>query len=340
MRSNGDTRRKLGLMAVAAALLAAVPFVGVNPFTVTLLTEALIFGIWAMSLDLLVGYTGLVSFGHAAAFGLAAYSAGYFAREVTGDFFSALLVAEAINVLVALVLGFVIARVSGIAFAILTLCIAQVLFTIAVLWRSVTNGMDGMVGVPLPKVFGVTVDSGVPFYLLTLFCLMAVYLCLTRLVDSPFGRTLHAIRTSEDRAASIGINVHLHKWLAFVLSWAVAALAGTLMVFLKAGTTPMSLHWTESGNVLVMTIFGGIGTLLGPIIGSTVFVFVRDEFTSRFQAWQFVFGLVFVVVVLVFPTGLVGLLNRLQALSGKGGPAAAVPAVLIRIRSSLWRARS
>ena len=95
------------------------------------------------------------------------------------------------------------------------------------------------------------------------------------------------------------------------MSWMVAALAGTLMVFLKAGTTPMTLHWSELGNVLIMVIFGGMGTLLGPIIGSTVFVFVRDEFTTRFHAWQFVFGLVFVLVVLAFPSGLVGMLNRI-----------------------------
>jgi branched-chain amino acid transport system permease protein len=305
---------------VVAALLAVLPFAGASPFTITLLTESLIFAIWAISLDLLVGYTGLVSFGHAAAFGLAAYAAGYFAREVTGDFFAALLVAEAVVIPVAAAFGFVVARVSGIAFAVISLCIAQVLFTIAVTWRSVTNGMDGFVGVPLPKVVGLTVGPGVPFYLLTLLCLVAAYLWLARLVDSPFGRTLQAIRSNEERAASIGIDVHRHKWLAFVLSWAVAGLAGTLMVFLKAGTTPMSLHWTESGNVLIMTIFGGIGTLAGPVIGSTVFVFVRDEFTTRFKAWQFVFGLVFVVVVLVFPTGLVGAVNR--------------------IRGFLWRARS
>jgi branched-chain amino acid transport system permease protein len=213
----------------------------------------------------------------------------------------------------------VVTRVSGIAFAIISLCIAQVLFTIAVVWRSVTNGMDGMVGVPLPTVGGITIGVGAPFYLLTALCLVAVYAALLRLVDSPFGRTLHAIRTNEERAASIGINVHLHKWIAFMLSWLVAGLAGTLMVYLKAGTTPMSLHWTESGNVLIMVIFGGIGTLLGPIIGSTVFVFARDEFTTRFQAWQFVFGLVFVLVVLAFPTGLAGALQRLW--------------------SSLWRAR-
>ncbi len=313
----------------AAAVLAALPFLGTPPFTITLLTEGLILAIWAMSLDILVGYAGLVSFGHAAAFGLAGYAAGYFAREVTGDFFAALLAAEAVTVLAALTIGFVVARVSGIAFAVISLCIAQVFFTVAVVWRSVTNGMDGMVGVPLPKMLGYTIAPGTAFYLLTVACVLAVYLALARLVESPFGRTLHAIRTNEERAASIGIDVRLHKWLAFVLSWAVAALAGTLMVFLKAGITPMSLHWTESGNVLVMTIFGGIGTLLGPIIGSTVFVFVRDEFTTRFKVWQLVFGLVFVVVVLLFPTGLVGVFSRLGSL-----------AVLGRIRSLVWRARS
>jgi len=296
---------------VLVAFLGLLPFIGISQFTTTLLTEAMIFAIWAMSLDLLVGYTGLVSFGHAAAFGLAGYAAGYFAREVTGDFVAAVAVAEIVVALTAAALGFIVARVSGIAFAVISLCIAQVLFTIAVVWRQVTNGMDGMVGVPLPRISGITIGAGNAFYLLTALCLVAVYVALVRLVDSPFGRTLQAIRTNEERAASIGINVHLHKWIAFVLSWMVAGLAGTLMVFLKAGTTPMSLHWTESGNVLIMVIFGGMGTLLGPIIGASVFVFVRDEFTTRFQAWQFVFGLVFVFVVLAFPGGLIGVCNRI-----------------------------
>jgi branched-chain amino acid transport system permease protein len=315
-RSSEERRQRfhLALLSGAFTLILALPFIGASPFTITLLTEAMIFAIWAMSLDLLAGYAGLVSFGHAAAFGLAGYAAGYFAREVTSDFLSSLLVAELIVLVAAALLGFVVTRVSGIAFAVISLCIAQVFFTIAVVWRSVTNGMDGMVGVPLPKFAGLTVGAGTAFYLLTAICLVIVYASLARLVDSPFGRTLQAIRIKEERAASIGINVHLHKWIAFVLSWAIAGLAGTLMVFLKAGTTPMSLHWTESGNVLIMAIFGGLGTLLGPIIGSAVFVFVRDEFTSRFQAWQFLFGLVFVLVVLAFPTGLVGMAARVFGL--------------------------
>jgi branched-chain amino acid transport system permease protein len=298
------------LRLLAALLLLAVPFTGAAPFTVTLLTEALIFAIWAMSLDVLVGYTGLVTFGHAAAFGLASYAAGYFAREVSADFLVALVVAEAIVVAVALATGFVATRVSGVAFAIISLAIAQVLFQIAVGWRAVTEGMDGLVGVPLPTLLGGRLDPGRDFYLLTAASVIAVYAGLRRVVDSPFGRTLQAIRTNEDRAASIGIDVRRHKWLAFVLSWAVAGVGGTLFVFMKAGTTPMALHWSESGNVLAMAIFGGLGTLVGPVIGAVAFVFLRDEFTTRFQAWQFAFGLVFVLVVLAFPAGVAGVAGR------------------------------
>jgi len=310
IRKPGQAWARVSL-TLAALLLIALPFGGAAPFTITLLTEALICAIWAMSLDILVGYTGLVTFGHAAAFGFAAYVAGYFAREANPDFLLALLAAEIATIAVAVVIGFVATRVSGVAFAIISLCIAQVLFQIAVGWRSVTNGMDGMVGVPLPKILGMKIGVGTDFYLLTVACVIIVYVALARLVDSPFGRTLQAIRTNEERAASIGINVRLHKWLAFVISWAISGVAGTLMVFLKAGTTPMTLHWSESGNVLIMGIFGGIGTLLGPAVGAVVFVFLRDEFTTTFkQAWQLAFGLVFVIVVLAFPTGLAGIAER------------------------------
>lgn len=298
-------------LALLGTLLLAFPFLGARTFTTTLLTEALIYAIWAMSLDLLVGFTGLVTFGHAAAFGLATYAAGYFAREVSPDFLVAVAVAEIAILIVAVPTGYIATRVSGVAFAIISLAIAQVLFQIAVAWRAVTQGMDGLVGVPLPRLFGHTVRSGQSFYLLTAVLLVLVYLALRWLVDSPFGRTLQAIRSNEERAAAIGINVRLHKWLAFVLSWSAAGIAGTLFVFMKAGTTPMVLHWSESGNVLAMAIFGGLGTLLGPVVGAVGFVFLRDEFTTRFQAWQFAFGLAFVLVVILFPSGLVGIATHL-----------------------------
>jgi branched-chain amino acid transport system permease protein len=311
MKSEARRRRAMALLIVAGTvLLGLLPFAGVRPFTITLLTEALIFAIWAMSLDLMTGYTGMLTFGHAAGFGLGGYAAGYFAREVTADFVASLLVAELVILSVAVPIGFVAIRLSGAAFAIISLCIAQVFFQIAVAWRSVTEGMDGLVGVPLPTVLGRTINVGTEFYLLTVMIAGAVCLVLCQLVISPFGRTLGAIRVNEDRAAAIGINVRLHKWLVFVMSWAIAGIGGTLMVFMKAGTTPMSLYWTESGNVLIMAIFGGLGTLLGPIVGAISFVFLRDALTTGFEVWQLAFGVVFVIVVLVFPSGLAGIVSR------------------------------
>lgn len=299
------------LLVLFALFLLAFPSLGAATFTTTLLTEALILGIWAMSLDLLVGYTGLVPFGHAAAFGLGAYAAGYFAQRVSSEFFIVLAVAEAVVLCVALPIGFVVARLSGVAFAILTLAISQVLLQIGVAWVPVTGGGDGLIGVPLPTLFGRTVDPGHGFYLLTAVGLIVSYLALQRIVNSPFGRALQAIRSSEQRAAAIGINVHLHKWIAFLISWFIAGIAGTLLVFMKAGTTPRVFHWYESGNVLAMTIFGGLGTLFGPVVGAIVFVFLRDQVTTLFTAWQFSFGLAFVLAVIFLPAGLAGLGGRL-----------------------------
>ena len=321
MKTEARRRQATALLIVAGAvLLALLPFAGVRSFTITLLTEALIFAIWAMSLDLMTGYTGMLTFGHAAGFGLGGYAAGYFAREVTADFVASLLVAELVILSVAVPIGFVAIRLSGAAFAIVSLCIAQVFFQIAVAWRSVTEGMDGLVGVPLPTVLGRTINVGTEFYLLTVLIAGAVCLGLRQLVISPFGRTLGAIRVNEDRAAAIGINVRLHKWLVFIMSWAIAGVGGTLMVFMKAGTTPMSLYWIESGNVLIMAIFGGLGTLFGPVVGAVSFVFLRDALTTGFEVWQLAFGVVFVIVVLVFPSGLAGIVSRVWML--------------------LWRARS
>lgn len=299
------------LLAASALFALAIPLLDVEPFFITLLTEALIFGIWAMSLDLLVGYTGLVSFGHAASFGLAAYAAGIFAQSVSADFLLSLAAGVLAPAVVALLTGLVVTRLSGIAFAILTLCVCQVLFQISVVWRSVTGGLDGLIGVPLPTLLGRAVEPGEEFYLLTAAALILCYLLLGRLVASPFGKTLLAIRANEERASAIGIDVARHKLAILVLSWMVGGVAGTLFVFLKAGANPMSLYWIESGNILAITIFGGVGTLFGPVVGAIGFVFIRDEVTTMYRAWQFSFGLAFVLAVLFMPSGIAGVAERI-----------------------------
>ena len=317
-RLKGSALRLLFLFGVA--LLLAFPFIGSGQFATTLMTEGLILGIWAMSLDLLVGFTELVAFGHAAGYGLGAYAAGYFAQHVSSEFILALLVAETIVALLALVLGFVVSRISGVAFAMVTLAISQVMLQVGVAWTSVTGGMDGLIGVPLPKLFGRKVESVEGYYLVVAVIFILVYLALLRFTHSPFGRTLHAIRLSEHRAAAIGIDVRLHKWAAFVVSWLVAGVAGTLLAFMKSGITPMVFNWYNSGYVLMVTIFGGLGTLVGPAVGAIIVTFVQDQVTTLFKAWQLVFGFAFVLAVIFLPTGLAG--------------------VVIRIWSNLWKARS
>lgn len=311
-----ETARRL-LFLSGVAFLLAFPFMGAGEFTTTLLTEGLILGIWAMSLDLLVGFTGLVTFGHAAGFGLGAYAAGYFAQHVSSEFLVVLAVADAVVASIAFLTGFVVSCISGVAFAIVTLAISQVLLQIGVAWVSVTGGMDGLIGVPVPKLFGRTVESGENFYLMVAVILILVYLALVRLASSPFGRTLQAIRLSEQRAAAIGINVHLHKWAIFVISWLVAGIAGTLLVFMKAGTTPMVFNWYELGYVLAVTIFGGLGTLLGPVVGAIIVTFVHDQVITLLKAWQLVFGLAFVLAVIFLPKGLAGVAIRIWSLLWK-----------------------
>ena len=298
------------LFLSSMALLLAFPFLGANEFTVTLLTEGLIFGIWAMSLDLLAGFTGLMSFGHASGLGLGAYTAGYFAQHVTSEFLIALPAAEIVVAVLAVLLGLVVGRISGVAFAIVTLAISQVLLQIGIAWLPVTGGMDGLIGVPVPTLFGYKLESGESFYLIVAVILILVYLALVRLANSPFGHTLQAIRLSEQRAAAIGINVHLHKCAIFVVSWLVAAIAGTLLVFMKGGTTPMVFNWYQSGYVLAVTMFGGLRTLLGPLVGAIIVTFLHDQAISLFKAWQFVFGLAFVLAVIFFPAGIAGIAIR------------------------------
>lgn len=293
-------------------LLAALPYLGLGAFTLTLATEALILAIWAMSLDLLVGYTGLLTFGHAAAFGLGGYVAAYVSIHVSPDLLLTAAAAVSAAVAVAAVAGLLMARLSGVAFAIVSLALCQILFQVAVGWRSVTQGMDGLIGVPLPSLLGHAISDGAGLYYVVAIVFAAAWLTLRRLLRSPFGACLYAIRVNEVRAASIGIDVRLHKWGVYVLSWGLAGLAGMLLVFLKAGITPMTLHWSESGHVLMMAILGGLGTLLGPALGAVLFVFLRDLLSSQLQAvWQLVFGLAFVAVVLFMPHGIAGSVIRI-----------------------------
>ena len=302
----------VGLLLAGVALFVA-PYAGVEGFNLFLLNKALALALWAMGLDLLVGYTGLLSFGHSAWLGLGAYSAGYIAREYNADIFVTLLISMGFVGLVAAGLGFIATRVSGVPFAIVTLAIAATVYLVIVrLPPEFIGGRTGLFGVPAPSVFGRPIEYGKELYLTTAALTVVVFLVLRHLVRTPFGRGLQAIRENEVRARFVGINVSGHRWAAFVVSAVISGLGGAMLGFLQGGMSTIELQWLRSADVLVMVLLGGLGTLYAPIAGAIFFTFVFTNLISWFpQQWQIYMGLLFLGVVLFLPGGFAGALARI-----------------------------
>jgi branched-chain amino acid transport system permease protein len=302
------------LLAVCIAGVIALPFIAPSRFWVTLATEIMILAIWALSLNLLVGYTGLVSFGHAAYFGLGAYGAALTMIHVAPNVFVGVIAGTLLACLAALMVGYFSVRLPGIAFSMLTLAFAQAFFTVAFKWRGLTGGDDGLRGMPRP-----TLDMGLFTWdsadRLHLYWLAAITLGLAlvfmwRIIRSPFGAVLLAIRENEERARFIGYNTRLYKFGAFVIAGFMAGFAGTLFVLLKGFVSPSVMHWSESGRVLMMAILGGTGTLGGPVAGALVYMVAQELISGYTQHWMLYLGGLFVLMVLFAPGGLASLFGR------------------------------
>jgi len=298
--------RLLGLLVVA--LLIAAPF-ELPAFAMTLLTELVILGLFAMSLDLMVGYTRLVSFGHAAAYGLGAYASGYMLLNAPLPLPFAVLLATVMTGVVAIGVGWVCTLATGVSFSMLTLAFAQLLYAIAFKWTSVTGGSDGLAGIPRrPGPMGLTLlttKSG--FYYFTLVCLIGSLLLCQKLVASPFGAVLRGIRENEAKTSALGYNTRLYKIAVVAISYALGGLAGALYAPFAGFANTELLFWLLSGQVLIMVIVGGAGTLIGPIIGAAFFLLLAHYLSAYTEAWALFFGLVFIGVILFAPQGIWGL---------------------------------
>lgn len=307
--------RALVAVVICATLLAA-PFLGVSDFGLFLLTKGLALALWAVGLDLLLGYTGLLSFGHSAWLGLGAYAAGYVAREYTSDIFLTSLSAIAVVGVVAGAAGFIATRVSGVAFAIVTLAIAASIHLVVVrLPPEFLGGRSGLFGVPAPSVFGRTVEYGKELYWLTCVLTISVVLALRYFVGTPFGRVLQAIRDNETRAEAIGVNVPVTRWSVFVLSAVVSGLGGMMLIFLQGGMSTLEFQWVRSADVLIMVLLGGLGTIYGPVVGAIFFTFIFASLISWWpREWQIYLGLVFLAVLMFLPGGFAGGFERLKKL--------------------------
>jgi branched-chain amino acid transport system ATP-binding protein len=302
--------------------------------TMSLGTEIVVFTLLAIAYNLLMGYTGLVSFGHSAFFGLGGYGAGLVQVHLVKGMVVPLLAGMAVATLAGAVIGFLLMRKRGVYFSLLTLAFTQMFFYAVYGATTVTGGENGLGGIErFPLVLGpVRVDlgdKGVYYYATALVAAVAIWL-LWRIVHSPFGRVLQGIRENEQRASFVGYDVRRYKLAAFVVSCAFAGLAGALYTFLLNFAYPESLHVTMAGEIAAMTLVGGMRSFVGPAVGAAVFVFMRDTLSSWTENWLVYFGVIFIAFVMFSPNGIVGVVQRLRGLRrGAAAPAdarAATPA--------------
>jgi branched-chain amino acid transport system permease protein len=296
--------------AVGLALLAAAPFLGVYPI---FMMTALCYAIFACAFNLLLGFTGLLSFGHAAYLAAAAYATGWLVRSAGWPPELGVLAGVAISAAVGLVVGAIAIRRQGIYFAMITLAMAQMVYFVF-LQAPFTGGEDGLQGVPRGKLLGVVpLDNDLAMYFVVLAVFVAVFLFVIRVVHSPYGQVLKAIRENEARAVSLGYNVDRYKLLAFVLSTALAGLAGSMKALVLGFATLSDAHWSLSGEVVLMTLLGGMATFAGPVVGAFTIIGLQNFLADRVGSWvTVIIGAIFVVCVIAFRRGFVGELLEWQ----------------------------
>ncbi len=294
------------MLAVLAALLALAPFLGFYP---VFLMKALCFALFACAFNLLLGFGGLLSFGHAMFLGTAGYVCAYAAKQWGFTPELAILTGTAASGLLGVIVGALAIRRQGIYFAMITLAIAQMIYFFY-LQAPFTHGEDGIQSVPRGRLFGVVdLSDTLTMYYFVLVVFLGAFLLIYRVIHSPFGQVLKAIRENEPRAISLGYDAARYKLLAFILSAALAGLAGATkaIVFQLASLT--DVHWTMSGEVVLMTLLGGMGTIFGPVVGAFVIVSL-ENYLAAFGEWVTVItGAIFVVCVLAFRRGIVGELS-------------------------------
>jgi len=299
--------------AVAGALLIILlllPLVS-GDFAIVLATDVLIFALFAASLHFIMGNGGMVSFGHAAYFGLGAYGAAFMVKYLGGSMELALVAAPVMAAIGALVFGWFCVRLSGVYMAMLTLAAAQIVWSTAFQWQDLTGGDDGLLGI-WPSEWA---KSKAAYYYLALLLCGGSILIMRRMIFSPFGYTLRGGRDNANRTESIGINLNHHQWAAFVISGLFAGIAGGVYVFSKGSIFPDEAAIPRSVDALVMVLLGGVQTLAGPVVGAGVFRLLEDEI-SRLDYWRAILGTIIIAIVIIAPEGIAGFIKRMVAKTG------------------------
>jgi branched-chain amino acid transport system permease protein len=308
VNKNSNTGSKTGNRTIWIALL--IFLVAPHIVSTPLMTEIMIFGLFALGFNLLLGHTGILSFGHAAYFGVGCYGCGMAVRYFEASVWTGLLVSIILGTTLAATIGALAIKKRGVYFAMISMAIAQMFYFLALSpLKKWTGGEDGLKFIPPLKIhfpFFVDLQSPFPLYYFVYFVVGISILIIWRILNSPFGRLLQAIRENETRTIASGYNVTMAKFLSLVFSGTFSALAGGLF-FVYLGYGPLqTLFWLTSGTILLMTILGGMHTFIGPVVGVAAFLYLQNKFSQIMEQWELVVGILFVALILIFPEGIVG----------------------------------
>lgn len=311
---NQSLNARIGTLAVLWLVLLSMPYwIGHVGGYVDLGSRLLIIGLAAMATNLLVGHSGVMAFGHAAYFGLSAYTTGLMIKYLVPSTPLGFLAGILVGTLGGAAVGFLLAKLRGIYFALATIAFGQVFFFIAFRWNAVTGGDNGLTFQRLPIDLGfaqLDLGSSRVYYYVALAVFAVCAAAMAVILHSPFGRTLLAMRENERRARFLSIPVNRHLWTAYTVSCVFVSVAGSLYGMLNNFVSPHDLHWTQSGDFVLMAVIGGMRSFWGPLLGAAIFVVAQDYLSSLTQNWMFFIGLIFVLVVLFLPRGIAGLLQR------------------------------
>ena len=316
-----EMTRKIGISLTAVLCFGLLPLV-LPSFLLFVFTEVMILGLFGVSVNLLVGYCGMVTFGHGAFYAVGGYTVALLLKETSVPFVIAFACSPILAAIFGLIIGFFCVRLTQFYFAMLTLAFGMLVWAIIYKWETFTGGENGIVGVVVPA----AISSPQAFCWFTLAIVVVCLVLLWFMINSPFGYAMKAIRENPERLQFLGINVTRYRLAAVVISAFFAGVSGALYATFTRGAFPELAHWSKSGEGLIITLIGGMGSLVGPLIGSALLLVLQQIFTSVFEYWSAVLGIILIILVLFFPEGATGLVVRLKA-----------PRHLMRFHDSLVR---
>jgi branched-chain amino acid transport system permease protein len=298
----------IGLILAFLVVVVMPPFY--TSYWVTLFTQMLIYGILAMSLDILLGYTGLSSFGHAGFFGSSAYVVAILATRYKLGFLPCFVSGIAVATVISMIFGLLVAHATGVYFLIITLALGMTLWGLAFRWVSMTGGDNGLSGIPRPDLgLPISLKDPLTFYYVIVVAFVIALILMVIYVRSPFGHSLKGVRESETRMQVLGYHTWLHKYLSYVFAAAFAGAAGAFWAYFDGFISPFSMDLTASIEIILMVILGGPGTLIGPALGAGIIVFLKNFISAYTQRWLLIIGIIYILTILYAPQGLVNLLK-------------------------------